>query len=155
MSHIPQSGDAASPRGKRRDSIYSKKNLKYKRSTTGVEWSITGVEPEYEWNISGVEVEYELLYFTISHCTPVLLHWYSNLLQFYSDPTPAILHSTPVALHWYFVSRGILVEYGWSTSGVGWSRNSWSLAFSPLVRLPQEMWFLLRAIAWVSKFQDM
>jgi hypothetical protein len=33
-------------KGKRRDSIYSKKILEYKRSTTGVEWSIAGVGAE-------------------------------------------------------------------------------------------------------------
>ncbi len=37
---------ALEARGKRRDSIYSKKILEYKRSTTGVEWSISGIRAE-------------------------------------------------------------------------------------------------------------
>jgi hypothetical protein len=92
-------------RGKRRDSFYSKKNF-------GVEAKYDRSRVEYEWSISGVEVEYELSYFTISHCTPLLLQRYSA--------------RTPLVLLFQRSTSGVRMEYEWS-------RNSWSLAFPPCV----------------------
>jgi hypothetical protein len=42
------------------------------------------------------------------------------------------------------------VKYGWSTSGVEWSRNSWSLAFSPLVSSNQRIRNRLEYLAILS-----
>jgi hypothetical protein len=78
--------------------------VEYQWNRTGVEWSITGVEPEYEWSISGVEVEYELSYLTISHCTPLLL-------QCYSTRTPTYSGRTPLVLLFQRSTSEVLVEY--------------------------------------------
>jgi hypothetical protein len=79
-------------KGKRRDSIYSKKILEYKRSTTGVEWSMS---------------------FRIS-LYPIVLRFYSSATPSYSGSTPPMLHSNLVVLHWYFFSRGVPVKNQWS-----------------------------------------